>query len=72
MFNLDIRFFFNTVKHMNKHGALIASQTLGRCVVSLLHDKNYQEESFTESIKIVERLERGSEEFIRRENDNQP
>lgn len=35
-FNLDVRYFFNTEYHLNKHGARIRSEHLGRCLREIL------------------------------------
>jgi len=57
LFNLDVRFFFNSINHLNKYGAMIRSRTLGNCINSLLSDENYQEKGFAESVKLVKHLE---------------
>lgn len=36
LFNLDIIYFLDSVKHLNKHGAVIRSENLGNCIKSIL------------------------------------
>lgn len=57
LFNLDVRFFFSTVYHPNRDGALIRSTTLATCIDSLVKQDGYKERSFEESIGIVKDLE---------------
>lgn len=61
MFNLDIEYFFNSVNHPNKNGALLRSKTLAACINSIINNGTYHKIDFEESVRIVDQLQAGFE-----------
>lgn len=53
LFNLDIRYFYNTVKHLNRYGAVIRSENLGECLKTVLRTGADDKMSFPEALAKV-------------------
>lgn len=64
LFNLDVKFFFDTQYHANKYGALIRSENLAACVKRILGGESYQPMSYSRANMIVREQEIGYSRMI--------
>ena len=53
LFNLNIRFFHDTVKHLNRYGAIIRSENLGDCLRTILRTGADEDMSFPQALETV-------------------
>jgi len=58
LFNLDIKFFFNTFYHTNKFGGAIRSENLAYCLKRIIEYDSCDDISFKEAIQIVKKQEK--------------
>ncbi len=57
LFNLDLRFFFNTLYHPNTKGALIRSRNLAFCLNTILNQEDNQEMKYSDATMMVDKLQ---------------
>jgi len=57
LFNLDVKFFFDTGFHLNMYGTEIRSENLAYCLRRILNNDGYTDLSYDEALKKVKRQE---------------
>jgi len=57
LFNLDAKYFFDTLYHLNSVGALIRSENLGNCVKTILDTGSEPDLSHSQALSIVQAQE---------------
>lgn len=57
LFNLDVKFFFDTKSHLNKYGTEIRSENLAQCLSRILENDGHPDLSYDEALKKVKKQE---------------
>jgi hypothetical protein len=58
LFNLHVKFFFNTMEHTNRYGAMIRSVNLGQCLKRILQRNICNGMEFDEALEFTKSMER--------------
>jgi hypothetical protein len=62
LFHYNVKFFFDTQYHLNKHGTMIRSENLARCLKNILEGEGQDQFSYNEASQMVLK----QEEYYRR------